>query len=613
MKKKHLYTTIIFLSFLAVGIQPTLGEILVPSETTTEVNGTTITIATYSGNTYTLIQDVTETLIVQESELILDGAGHTVTGPGPSNIGAGVDISAHNGITVRNLNITGFSIGINISGTNPGPENIKKNTVENNTISGCTTWGIRLYLANDTILRENNISNNSDTCWGILIDTSGNSNNLQLGNTLTGNTVTGNGGGIWLKNSSRFNSLEGNIVTGHAASGIYLSVQSSNNNLTNNTSSSNRDGIKLNNSSSNTLTGNTANANSIAGISLMGTNGSNLNTVTGNTTSNNVYGIQLTNSSDNILTGNTTDGNSDTGIWLDPSNNNTITENDISNNARGIYILNSDYNTIYNNNFIDNVPKQAEVSGGSGNDFDGNYWSDWDQDVATYYEFPGGEDGSPWAEEDGWLLPDTTPPEISCPGDTTIQAMAPDGVPIEDDRIQAFLAGASATDNCDLPEDIIITNNAPAIFPPGDTVVTFTAKDKSDNSSTCQSTVTVVEAAESSLRIIPSIINRDGILQKILAVIRFPAGTTEEDIDISQPLILYPADSPNGIEAINQRIVTWYSCGTLRVSVFASFSKDEVTAGVPANGPAELMVIGRFESGQYFYGFDNVWIISWDW
>ena len=125
--------------------------------------------------------------------------------------------------------------------------------------------------------------------------------------------------------------------------------------------------------------------------------------------------------------------------------------------------------------------------------------------------------------------------------------------------------------------------------------------------------MTVVEAAESSLRIIPSIINRDGILQKILAVVRFPEGTTVEDIDISVPLVLYPGDSPDGIEAINQRIMTWYRCGVLRVSVFASFSKDEVTAGIPENGSAELMVIGRFESGQYFYGFDNVWIISWDW
>jgi hypothetical protein len=206
---------------------------------------------------------------------------------------------------------------------------------------------------------------------------------------------------------------------------------------------------------------------------------------------------------------------------------------------------------------------------------------------------------------------DTTPPDVIPPGDVTIEAMGPDGVPVEDERIQTFLAGASATDNCD--PDPTINNDAPSEFPPGDTLVTFTATDTSGYSSTCQSTVTVVEAAESNLRIIPSIINRDGILQNILAVIRFPVGTAAEDIDISQTLILYPGDSPIGIVAASQRVVTWYSCGVLRVSIFAGFSKDEVTAGVPENGPAELMVIGRFTSGQYFYGFDNVWICSWNW
>jgi hypothetical protein len=207
---------------------------------------------------------------------------------------------------------------------------------------------------------------------------------------------------------------------------------------------------------------------------------------------------------------------------------------------------------------------------------------------------------------------DTTPPTTSCPGDITIESMGPDGVPVDDDRIQAFLAGASATDNCDPLLDI--TDDAPVVFPAGEvTTVAFTATDASGNSSTCESTVTVVEAEESNLRIIPRIINRDGRLQKILAVIRFPAGTAVEDIDIDTPLVLYPGVSPIGIDSINQRIVTWCRWGTLRVAVFATFPKDDVTAGVPENGSAEMMVIGRFTSGQYFYGFDNVWICSWNW
>lgn len=583
MKKKKLCAAIILLLFLAIGIQTALAQqaIQVPSQT--EFNGTTI--ATYSGGVYTLIEDVAETLFVEQSELILDGDGHTVTGPGST--GYGVQILGKNDITVKNLNITGFPIGIYIDNSNLLPAQPKINTFENNTISGATDAAIRIYLTNATVITGNNISN---SFWGIQVDNSGNGDtSYDYGNYVTGNTLTDNAGGIWLRSSSH-NGLEGNTVTDHDAAGIYLSVTSGNNTLTGNNSSSNRDGINLNSSSD--------------------------NIVTGNTTSNNEYGIKLTNSSNNTLTGNNTDGNTNTGIWLDPSNNNTVTNNNIETNARGIYILNSLDNEIYNNNFINNTPTQAEVSGGSGNVFNlpepigGNYWSDYSGSGS--YVFIGGQDEAPWDDPDGWVE-DTTPPEISCPGDLTIEAMGPDGVPIDDERIQTFLAGASATDNCDPPEDIVITNNAPAMFPPGDTEVTFTATDTSDNSSTCQSTVTVVEAAESNLRIIPRVINRDGMLQKILAVIRFPAGTAEEDIDIGQPLVLYPGDSPDGIEAINQRIITWCRWGTLYVSVFASFPKDDVTAGVPENGLAEMMVIGRFASGQYFYGFDNVWICSWNW
>jgi hypothetical protein len=208
---------------------------------------------------------------------------------------------------------------------------------------------------------------------------------------------------------------------------------------------------------------------------------------------------------------------------------------------------------------------------------------------------------------------DTIPPEITCPGNTTIEAMEPDGVPIDDERIQTFLEGVSATDNVDPEEDIIIDHDAPALFPPGDTTVTFSATDTSGNTSTCQSTVTVVEAAESYLKIIPRIINREGRLNNILAVIRFPAGTTAEDINIGLPLMLYPGDSPDGVEAANQRIITWCRWGVERVSVFACFNKDDVMALIPDDGPVEMMLIGRFTDGQYFYGFDDVWVISWSW
>lgn len=538
MKKKHLYTVIILLSFLAFGIQPAHAIIHLTSDGWRDENLLPFDPPVHSWEqgtlTGTLTDNVNEAIHITGNELTLDGGGYTLTEQGGSQ-GYGVLINNYNGITVRNLNITGVELGIWISNSNPGPVEPKQNIIENNTIYGTTQEGIEVYKAYATVIRNNNFLDN----WiGIMIENAGKADEwgtgFDFGNTISGNTLTNNAGGIYLVDGSCYNNVVGNTVTGCSANGIYLA------------------------------------------------NGSNNNIVEGNTSSNNGFGIKI-----------------------NPSHNNEI----------------------YNNNLIDNGTQVSVV--GTGNVFGnestgGNHWADYTGvDDGSDGRIAGdgigdtllphlGLDNYPFIEKDGWVV-DTTPPEISCPGNTTIEAMAPDGVPVDDERIQTFLAGASATDNSDPPEDIIITTNAPAIFPPGDTVVTFTATDTSDNSSTCQSTVTVVEAAESSLRIIPTIINRDGILQNILAVIRFPAGTAKEDIDIGVPLVLYPGDSPIGIEAINQRIVTWYRCGVLRVSVFASFSKDEVTAGIPENGPAELMVIGRFDSGQYFYGFDNVWICSWNW
>ena len=49
----------------------------------------------------------------------------------------------------------------------------------------------------------------------------------------------------------------------------------------------------------------------------------------------------------------------------------------------------------------------------------------------------------------------------------------------------------TAADNCS--SSIIVASNAPAIFPPGPTLVTFTARDAAGNSATATTTVTVVD------------------------------------------------------------------------------------------------------------------------
>ncbi len=72
-----------------------------------------------------------------------------------------------------------------------------------------------------------------------------------------------------------------------------------------------------------------------------------------------------------------------------------------------------------------------------------------------------------------------TAPVVSAP--TTLTITLPAGtdpattVPVTDPRIQAFLAGASATDGED--GDLVVSNTAPAAFPVGTTTVVFSATD----------------------------------------------------------------------------------------------------------------------------------------
>jgi hypothetical protein len=87
---------------------------------------------------------------------------------------------------------------------------------------------------------------------------------------------------------------------------------------------------------------------------------------------------------------------------------------------------------------------------------------------------------------------DTTAPVIGCPVDVTVECTGDLGVQASDPQLAAFFAGVSATDTCDLTPTI--TNDAPAFFPLGETIVTFTAKDNFNNASSCQARVRVVDS-----------------------------------------------------------------------------------------------------------------------
>ena len=87
---------------------------------------------------------------------------------------------------------------------------------------------------------------------------------------------------------------------------------------------------------------------------------------------------------------------------------------------------------------------------------------------------------------------DTTPPVMSCPADITVECTGNLGVQATDPQLAPFFSGVSATDLCDNAPSI--TNDAPAFFPIGETIVTFTAVDDHGNVSSCSAKVKVVDS-----------------------------------------------------------------------------------------------------------------------
>jgi hypothetical protein len=94
---------------------------------------------------------------------------------------------------------------------------------------------------------------------------------------------------------------------------------------------------------------------------------------------------------------------------------------------------------------------------------------------------------------------DASAPEITCPEDIGVVCTGMGGTPADDPALAPFFEGVSAADACDT--SLTITNDAPEIFPLGDTEVTFTATDGSGNSASCMATVTVIDTIPPSLEV----------------------------------------------------------------------------------------------------------------
>ena len=189
-------------------------------------------ITTHDKVTYTFTGNNYLPIVVNRSNIIIDGKHHTLQVSGND----GFYLSSVDEVTIKNTIITNSLYGIYLW-------NSSFNNLSGNDITG--NWvGIDLEINSDTnILSGNHVAANRGN--GIYLD---NSNFT----TLSGNNITANAVGVWLEGSdSRFNSLLANNIKANGV-GIYLNGVRINF-LYNNSITTNSVGIYLHSSADNLI------------------------------------------------------------------------------------------------------------------------------------------------------------------------------------------------------------------------------------------------------------------------------------------------------------------------------------------------------------------------
>jgi len=299
-------------------------------------------ISTTDNVTYTLIANLSESIVIERSDIVFDGAGHTVDGSGA---GTGLAFSKVQNVTVKEIRIEGFYFGVdlNVSSLIWVTEcNVTMNVYD----------GIRLVHSSNSSISRCRISNNGNDGLKFL---NSSSNNVIAENTITLN----NDDGIQLSDSPQ-NTISGNTISQNSDVGAYA-LNSSATIVTGNTVMNNRQGLQLDSSLLSEVENNTFNSNDLSGISLSSTSDS---IFSGNTMNSNYDGVYAYQSPGNLFFENEIQGNDEYGVWLDFSSNGTLSSNNITGNDQiGVYVRFSSNSTISDNSIS---------NGGSGISFSGS-------------------------------------------------------------------------------------------------------------------------------------------------------------------------------------------------------------------------------------------------
>lgn len=183
---------------------------------------------------YTLTQDVFESIQIVADNFTLDGAGHTVTG---SNSGIGIYFTSYSNITIKNITIQNFSVGIYISGSS-------NTQIINNIVKLNTSSGIDLSGMVKSKLSGNIVSNNGGD--GIHMESSPASTSNPTNKSIVENNIASENGasGIYLT-FCPYAELTGNIASKNQGNGILSGQYGDKSILMGNVASDNKYGISI--------------------------------------------------------------------------------------------------------------------------------------------------------------------------------------------------------------------------------------------------------------------------------------------------------------------------------------------------------------------------------
>jgi parallel beta-helix repeat protein len=315
-----------------------------------------------TGTFYSFTDNITGSIIVERDNIIIDGAGYTLS----ANSGYGINLHYRHGVTVRNLVVKDTHRAFDL--TYADDNTIVGNTIINSGRAVYFWWSWR-----------NNVTGNTISKAEYAFDFFLSPNYWSQENVVARNTVLDSLIGLSLMESN--NTFLDNIIN---SSAIGVSLKGSQNLFRNNTINCTAIGFEVSSFDNDIDKSNLVNGKPIiywighrdetvpsdagyvvlskceninvqnlhaSGVSIFSTTNS---LIAGNTLLSGEFGIQMLESSNNTISSNSLAYN-ECGFELTNCNDNKIIANNISNNSYyGILLTNSHHNTLEQNNVINN-------------------------------------------------------------------------------------------------------------------------------------------------------------------------------------------------------------------------------------------------------------------